>query len=111
MNDINLKDLAEAALLGGFAFLGSVARTLSDNLLKSRKKRGMALVAIVATNGLVAGFCGMLMVPLSRIMHLDPYWTLFLAGMSGWTGGVFLSVLEKIAFRRLGDVPDSTSNS
>jgi len=111
MSDLSWKDLAEAAILGGFAFLGSVARTLSDNLLKNRKKKGLALIAIVATNGFVAGFCGLLIVPLSRIMHLDPYWALFLAGMSGWTGGVFLSVLEKIAFRRLGDVPDSSSNS
>lgn len=111
MNDINWKEISEAALLGGFAFLGSVARTLSDNLLKNRKKTGVALLALVATNGLVAGFCGMLMVPLSRILHLDPYWTLFLAGMSGWTGGVFLSVLEKIALRRLGDVPSDPPNS
>jgi len=111
MSDLTWKDLAEAAVFGGFAFLGSVARTLSDNLLKNRKKRGMALIAIVATNGFVAGFCGLLIVPLSRIMHLDPYWALFLAGMSGWTGGVFLSVLEKIAFRRLGDEPNSSGNS
>jgi hypothetical protein len=86
-----------------------VARTLSDNLPK--KKKPLALIALLATNGLVAGFCGMLIVPLSRIMHLDPYWALFLAGMSGWTGGVFLSVLEKIALRRLGDVPTDNSNS
>ena len=111
MPDLNWKDVTEAAIFGGFALLGSVARTLSDNILKNRKKTGIALLALVATNGLVAGFCGMIIVPLSRIMHLDPYWALFLAGMSGWTGGVFLSALEKIALRRLGDATNDTTGN
>lgn len=111
MTGLEWKDAAEAAVFGGFALLGSVARTLSDNLLKNRKKTGMALLALVATNGFVAGFCGLLIVPLSRIMHLDLYWALFLAGMSGWMGGVFLSVLEKMALRRFGDVPSDPPNS
>lgn len=109
MTNIDWKDAYEAAIFGGFALLGSIARTLSDNLPK--KKKGFALVTLIVTNGMVAGFCGMLIVPASRIFHLDPYWSLFLAGMSGWMGGVFLSAMEKIALRRIGDVPTDNSDS
>jgi len=108
---ITWKDGIEALLYSLLAIAGSVARTLSDNLIQKKKTKSR-LVLMLISNAIVAGFCGLMIVPLSNIMNLNLYWSLFMAGMSGWTGSVFLTVLEKIAFRRLenGTTLDKDTN-
>ena len=102
------RDMTDMARCGAFALIGSVARTLADNLGKDKK--GAAMLALLAANGAVSGFCGMMVFPLSKIMHLDPYWTMFLSGMAGWMGGNFLTILEDIAVKKLGGKKDATDN-
>lgn len=104
------KDIIEALFYCGLALSGSFARTVSDNLGKRKKRE--AFIALVISNGIIAGFCGLLILPLSRMFHLDQYWALFLAGMSGWMGGIFLTGLEEIAKKRLGidAAPDTNDN-
>jgi cyanate permease len=108
---ITWKDGIEALLYSLLAIAGSVARTLSDNLIQKKKTKSR-LILMLISNAIVAGFCGLMIVPLSNIMNLNLYWSLFMAGMSGWTGSVFLTVLEKIAFRRLenGTTLDKDTN-
>jgi DMSO reductase anchor subunit len=98
------KDILEMARCGAFALIGSVARTLADNLGKDKTKT--ALVALMVANGAVSGFCGMMVFPLSKIMHLDPYWTMFISGMAGWMGGNFLTILEQRVVSKLGGKAD-----
>ncbi|MEJ5201897.1 MAG: phage holin family protein [Anaerolineales bacterium] len=93
-------DFINVIASGGLALLGSIARTLSENL--GRKKRGAALAALIISNGVIAGFCGIMAYTLSKALHMDPYWSQFIAGMSGWMGGVFLAIAEKFVTERLG---------
>lgn len=100
MMPLDAKDFIDAGISAGFALLGSVARTLSENLGKD--KNATALTVLIVSNGLVAGFCGLLVIPVSKMFHFDPYLTMFMSGMSGWMGGNFLTIMEKIAIEKLG---------
>lgn len=99
------KDVIDIFLTGGAAVFGSSARVFADNLGKRKSKA--ALFALIAGNAVVAGFCGLMVFNLGKVMKFDPYWTQFLAGMSGWMGPTFLSLLEKQVTNKLGGASDA----
>ena len=101
------KDLLDILLNGSAAMLGSSARVFADNLGKRKSKP--AIIALIMANAVVAGFCGLMVFNFGKIMHLDPYWTQFLSGMSGWMGPAFLSLLEKQVTAKLG-VAENAAN-
>lgn len=94
-----IKDAIEALIYTGFALFGSIARTLSDNFTKG--KRGWALAFLMLSNAAIAGFCGLLVMPLARVLKLDIYAAMIVASMAGWMGIVFLNLIEKQITRRL----------
>lgn len=102
------KDAIDIFLTGGAAVFGSSARVFADNLGKRKSKA--ALFALIAGNAVVAGFCGLMVFNFGKIMRFDPYWTQFLAGMSGWMGPAFLSLLEKQVTNKLGGATDAGSS-
>lgn len=104
---IKFKDIIEALLFGGFAVIGSMARTLSDNTSKN-KKTGLKLLVAISSNAFIAGFSGLLILPLAKVANMDFYLGFFLAGISGWMGNVFLSLIEKITIKRIEDASNTS---
>lgn len=95
------KQLQDFAILAFFALYGSVARTLADN--RENGKSGAALVWLLFCNGVIAGFCGLIVGPLSHALKLEPGWKLFAAGMAGYMGLGFLVLLEKMVKEKFGN--------
>lgn len=104
---IKIKDIIEALLFGGFAVIGSMARTLSDNTSRN-KKAGMKLFVAIASNAFIAGFSGLLILPIAKFARMDFYLGFFLAGISGWMGNVFLALIEKITIKRIEDAANNS---
>lgn len=102
------KDLFDIALTGGTAVFGSSARVFADNL--GRRKSKAAILALVAGNAVIAGFCGLMVFNLGKVMKFDPYWTQFIAGMAGWMGPAFLSILEKQVTAKIGGASDASDS-
>lgn len=100
------KDLWLLAFTFPIAIYASVARTLAESW--GAGKRGLALAGLVMVNAVIAGFCALLVVPLSKILHLDFWWTIFSAGVAGYMGIGFITMAESLFKKRIGENIDGT---
>lgn len=100
-NSVNLNEIieiiADGVVFASMAILGSIAKSLARHDGKMTRK----FIFSCVSNAVIAGFCGLLMAPLNQILGLGLYWSLFIAGMAGWTGAEFLDILVKMAIRRV----------
>lgn len=100
------KDLWLLAFAFPISIYAAVARTLADNW--GEGKRGWALAGLIIVNAIIAGFCALLIIPLSKILHFDFWWTIFSAGVAGYMGIGFITMAESLFKNRIGENIDGT---
>lgn len=86
------QDLIDFLICAVVALYGSAAKTLADN--RDTGARGLALLWLLLINAIISGFCGLMAIPVAKMLHCDPTQRLFLAGMAGYMGIGFLTYLE-----------------
>lgn len=102
---IEKKDWLLFAVAFPMAIWGSVARTLADNWAKG--KRGWTLIGLIIVNATISGFCALLIVPLSKILHFDFWLSMFSAGVAGYMGIGFITLAEAFFKKRLGGLENA----
>lgn len=99
------KDFWFFAAMFPFSIVGAFARTFADN--KTQGEKGWSLLFLIAVNCVISGFGGVMVFPISKILHLDLWWAQALAGIAGWMGVGFIALAETLVINRIkGGLPN-----
>ncbi len=105
MNDEQIW-LLKAAGYAAFSAFGGIL----GHLMRAVDKKHKITWGRTATEGLAAGFVGLLVLLLCQAMGLSEQWTGVVVGVSGWLGAsATIRMLETAVRKRLG-VTQETSN-